>query len=190
MASKKAKKRSARKPQRSASPKKPRKKRNPTTTAVQKYAAKAPSRPRFKRRNPTPGFNLTKFGLIMGGGLVGYIGGNVAGKAVAGLVPVDYQNMVRIGTKAAVTVGAAVLLPKYVNSDFALGVAVGAGIGTVEDGVKTYLTGWAPTFFAGLDDAGAWNTPGTIEISGEEIERTPYLMPSNEVEQVRGVVTI
>lgn len=189
------KKTSARKPQRkSTTPR--RKKRNPTKTAVQKFVAKAPvsRKPRFKRRNPTSGFNLTRFGLKLGGGLLGYVGANVIGKSVAGLVPVDYQAPLRITTKAGIAVLAAWQGHKYINQDLAEGMAIGAGIATVEDIGKTYLSTVVPGFFNGLGELGGWNDPGTIEISGEEEERhiledTQYMMPS-EPARVAGLVLI
>lgn len=186
----KAKKSSApKKPQQGQNtPRKPGRKKNPATakTAVKKPAK---SRGRFKNGPAGNQFSAKRFGIILLSGLVGYAGTNVTGKVVADMVPSAYATWkphIRIITKAAVTGLAVWQGPKVLPTDVAIGVAIGAGLATGEDMIKTYASGFAPAIVNGLDEAGAFNNPAVLEIQGEVVDDQKYLLPGDQNYPVNG----
>lgn len=135
-------------------------------TAVAVKSAPVPTarkaRKKFRNGGPVSSDFFVKLAMKVGGGVAGYIGTNIAGKAVAGFFPAAHQNIARIGTKVAITGLAAWQGHKFIPRDVAEGVVIGAGIATVEDVIKTYAKDLAPTLLNDIVVRGAFNDEAAL----------------------------
>jgi hypothetical protein len=102
---------------------------------------------RRHHRNPRilgGSFMGVNVGQALTGGL-GFVGANLAAAHLMKFLPPQWTadpntgNLVRIGSKAAVTIGGAMLLKRTPLKGFATAWAVGGGIATVVDALQTYL---------------------------------------------------
>lgn len=180
MATKAKKKSSAPKPQTGQNKTKASKKAVTRGKTAVKTVTKSRSKSRF--RNGVQGFNWKRAGLIMLGGVVGYMGTNAIAKTATDMLPSSYATWkphARVGLKAVVTGLAFWKGHKYVNPDFATGFSAGAAIATLEDGLKTYASAFAPAFVGGLAEVGSFNDAEYLEINGE-IDESQYLLPGKQ----------
>jgi hypothetical protein len=98
-------------------------------------------RRRVVRHNPggrLMGVNLGQVAMIAGGG----IAVEILADKLAAMLPASWKadaNLVRIGTKAAVGIGAPMLLRRFLPRGWGSAIALGGGIVTVLDIFKTYI---------------------------------------------------
>jgi hypothetical protein len=99
-----------------------------------------PRRRRYARRhNPAVfGVNIVKIGSIAGG----YVGTEILAGYLAGMLPASWKTdpaMVRIGCKAAVGVGAPLLLKRFLPRGVGSALAIGGGVAVLVDLFNTYV---------------------------------------------------
>jgi hypothetical protein len=84
------------------------------------------------------GINLVKIGSIAGG----FVGTEILAGYLSGMLPAAWKtdaNMVRIGCKAAVGVGAPLLLKRFLPRGIGEALAVGGGVAVLVDVFNTYV---------------------------------------------------
>jgi hypothetical protein len=126
--------------------------------------------------------------MKVGGGILGYVGVNIAGKAIAGFVPAQHKNVARIAAKAGITALVAWQGHKYIPRDVAEGVVIGGGIATVEDVIKTYAKDLAPTLLNDIVVRGGFNDELALDgIAGEQYQLREEMADEESI-QLQGVL--
>jgi hypothetical protein len=92
-----------------------------------------------RRHNPAfLGVNFVKIGSLAGG----FVGTEILAGYLAGMLPAAWKtdaNLVRIGCKAAVGVGAPLLLKRFLPRGVGNALAVGGGVAVLVDVFNTYV---------------------------------------------------
>jgi hypothetical protein len=92
-----------------------------------------------RRHNPAVfGINIVKIGSIAGG----FVGTEILAGYLSGMLPAAWKtdaNLVRIGCKAAVGVGAPLLLKRFLPRGVANALAIGGGVAVLVDVFTTYI---------------------------------------------------
>jgi hypothetical protein len=102
-----------------------------------------PRRRYARRHNPVSfgGINFVKIGSIAGG----FVGTEILAGYLAKMLPEKWTadatklNIIRIGTKAAVGIGAPMLLKRFLPRGVANALMVGGGVAVLVDAFNTYL---------------------------------------------------
>jgi hypothetical protein len=116
-----------------------------------------------RRHNPAVfGVNIVKIGSIAGG----FVGTEILAGYLAGMLPAAWKtdaNMVRIGCKAAVGVGAPLLLKRFLPRGVGSALAIGGGVAVLVDVFNTYVKPNIPGLPLGEYDQGyitGYESPG------------------------------
>jgi len=92
-----------------------------------------------RRHNPAMfGINIVQIGSIAGG----FVGTEILAGYLSGMLPAAWKtdaNMVRIGCKAAVGVGAPLLLKRFLPHGIGNALAIGGGVAVLVDVFNTYV---------------------------------------------------
>jgi len=92
-----------------------------------------------RRHNPAMfGINIVKIGSIAGG----FVGTEILAGYLSGMLPAAWKtdaNIVRIGCKAAVGVGAPLLLKRFLPRGVGSALAVGGGVAVLVDVFNTFI---------------------------------------------------
>ena len=103
-----------------------------------------PRRRYARRHNPAVfGINIVKIGSIAGG----FVGTEILAGYLAGMLPAAWKtdaNMVRIGCKAAVGVGAPLLLKRFLPRGVGSALAIGGGVAVLVDVFNTFVRPMVP----------------------------------------------
>jgi hypothetical protein len=115
--------------------------------------ARRRSNPR-RRHNPAiMGINIVKIGSIAGG----FVGTEILAGYLSGMLPAAWKTnpaMVRIGCKAAVGIGAPLLLKRFLPRGIGAALAVGGGVAVLVDVFNTFIKPNIPGLPLGEYDQG------------------------------------
>lgn len=122
--------------------------RNPRAVVHRRRRARARRNPRrrrsYARRNPrVMGVDLKQIGMIAAGGIVT----EVLADKLAKMLPATWNinaDMARIGTKAAVGIGLPLVARKFLPRGWGNAIAIGGGVVTLLDIIKTYVAPHIP----------------------------------------------
>jgi hypothetical protein len=105
------------------------------------------ARHRRARRNPSTkmlGINFQEIGMLAAGGVIT----EVLADKLASVLPADWKtsnaDMVRIGSKAAIGVGLPLIARKFLPRGWGNAIAIGGGVVTLLDIIKTYVAPHIP----------------------------------------------
>jgi len=115
-----------------------------------------------RRHNPAVfGINIVKIGSIAGG----FVGTEILAGYLAGMLPAAWKtdaNMVRIGCKAAVGVGAPLLLRRFLPRGVGNALAVGGGVAVLVDVFNTYVKPNIPGLPLGEYELAGYEAPAEL----------------------------